>query len=210
MPKNEGGNFELCPEGNHIAVCVRVIDLGTQRVEYKEQIKHQRKVYIGWELTHELMQDERPFIIGKRFTLSSHEKSTLRKFLEAWRSKRFIDTDFGPGGFEIKNVLGAPCMLQVVHTTRDDREYANVESVGSLPKGQARPTAVNDLVYLSLEGDEFDDGVFASLTERMQETIMSSPEFQRVRGDASLEREPSGKTFGLPEDDSVDIDSVPF
>jgi hypothetical protein len=203
MPKNAGGNFELCPAGNHVAICYRVLDLGTQEVHFEKEIKYQRKIYIGWEIPGETMEDGRPFVIGKRYTYSSHEKATLRQHLEAWRNKRFTEADFGPGGFHIKKVLGVPCMIQVVHTDRDGSQYANVATVGSLPKGLTVPSLVNPAEFFSLEPDEFDAAMLEKLSEKLQEVICSSPEYKRLMAGAAAV-ESSGAV-----DTQVD-DDIPF
>jgi len=203
MPKNTGGDFELCPAGNHVAICYRVLDLGTQEVIYEKEVKRQRKIYIGWEIPGELMDDGRPFVIGKRYTYSSHEKATLRQHLEAWRNKRFVESDFGPGGFHIKKVLGVPCMIQVVHTERDGSHYANVASIGSLPKGVAAPELVNPIEFFSLEEDEADLTVLDGLSEKLQEVIAKSPEYQALM--AGRRNAPE-----VPQEDSGSDDETPF
>ena len=43
-----GEGFERCPAGNHLAVCYEVIDLGTQEANFNKEVKHQRKVWIGF------------------------------------------------------------------------------------------------------------------------------------------------------------------
>jgi len=82
MPDAKGGDFELAPAGAQLAICIRLIDLGTQQTEFKGERKLQRKIMIGWELPFEKTKKGEPFIHYKRYTLSSHEKSTLRKHLE--------------------------------------------------------------------------------------------------------------------------------
>lgn len=82
LPKPEGGNFSPVPAGNHIAICYRLIDLGTQLVEWKGAKKTQRKVLISWELPNELMTEGeyagQPFTIGRRYTWSMSDKANLR------------------------------------------------------------------------------------------------------------------------------------
>lgn len=46
IEKPTGGNFQLVPAGNHVAICYRFIDLGTQLIEWKGTSKVQRKVLI--------------------------------------------------------------------------------------------------------------------------------------------------------------------
>ena len=178
LPNESTGTFEKAPAGNHLAVCYEVIDLGTQRTEYEGEVKLQRKIWIGWELPNELMEDGRPHVIGRRYTLSSHEKSTLRKNLESWRGKAFSKEDFG--NFEISNVVGKACFLNVVHNEKKDRTYANIEAVAALPKGTPTPELMNAPIKFDL--DAFDQAVFDALTDRMKETIAMSPEFQKVTG----------------------------
>ena len=182
LPKNSGGgsDFELTPDGNHLAVCFQVIDLGTHTITYKDTQKEQRKVMIGWELPHERMSDGRPFMVKKRYTFSSHEKATMRRDLESWRGKKFQESDFGPGGFDIKNLLGKGCFLQVVHNDVNEKTYANVASIGSLPKGTVTPALENEVVYLSLDPEDFEPSTFEALPDWMKELIAESPEYRAL------------------------------
>ena len=180
MPENNGGTFEICPEGNHVAVCSSVIDQGTQTVKYENQPeKKQRKIYISWEIKGETKSDGTAFYIGKSYTYSSHEKSTLRKDLESWRGLKFKESDFGPGGFEIKKVIGAGCMLNVVHSD-GDKTYANIAAIAPLPKSIPKPALTEPPTYFSLEADEFNATAFGELSDKMQEKIIASPEYQAV------------------------------
>lgn len=195
LPEPSGGSYELCPAGNHLAVCNRVIDLGTQRVDYEGQVKMQRKIFIGWVIPAELMEDGRPFGIGKRYTLSMHEKAAMRKDLESWRGKAFTAEELGPQGtFNIENLVGKACFLSVVHTSRDQKTYANINAVAALPKGMTAPTGDWEECFLSLEEEEFDPQVFESISERMQETIALSPEFQALpyAGGSKKKPKPAG------------------
>ena len=179
MPENKGGDFTPCPDGNHIAVCIRVIDLGTQKGEYQGQPKIARKVLITWEIPDELMEDGRPFTINKKYTFSSHEKSAMRKDLEAWRGVPFKDSDFGPGGFDIRNLLEKGCMLNVVHNPKDGTVYANIASIARLPKGVNAPTPFNQTVFFDL--DKPDWSVYDSLSDGLKKTISESPEYHNAR-----------------------------
>lgn len=179
MPTVEsGGTFEKCPEGNHLAVCYEVIDLGTQETTWEGETKRQRKIWIGWETASEQMEDGRPFVIGRRYTFSSHEKSTLRKDLESWRGKKFSDEDIAK--FDLKDLLGCACFLNVVHSTKGDRTYANISTVAALPKGTTTPELVNSKTYLSLDIDEYEPDVMNLLSDRMAETVKASPEWQAL------------------------------
>jgi len=180
LPKPQG-NYKPVPQGNHVAVCYRVIDLGTQRGEYKGTEKFLRKVLISWEIPDELMDDGRPFTIGQRFTWSMHEKATLRHVLESWRGKAFTDDDFdGPNAFDIANVIGKGCMLNVVHATNGEKTYANIKSVAKLPKGMEAPPPTNPRNYVWLSKEEFAQKNFDDLSDSLKDVIMQSPEFKAL------------------------------
>lgn len=199
MPKlAEKNTYTPTPAGTHVATCIKVLDLGTQSVEWQGEVKHQRKVMLIWELPHEAMADGRPYTHSQRYTLSSSEKATLRKHLEGWRGKRFVDTDFGPGGFDIKNVLGKSCSLIVSHVIKGDKVYANTDGIGPVPRGMTVPPAVNPLVYLSLTPDGFDAAAFDGLSDGLKGVIMASPEFQSIE-QKILSGQPVGASAGDDE-----------
>ena len=180
LPAPEDKTFTPVPAGNHIAVCYRVIDLGTQRVEYKGEEKHQRKVLISWEIPDEKMENGQPFTIGQKFTWSMSEKANLRKTLESWRGVPFKETDFGPGGFDIMNIIGVGCMLNVVHATNGGKTYANIASVAKLPKGMSAPGPTNARNFVWLSKEEFIEQNFDNLTEGLKALITASPEYKAL------------------------------
>lgn len=175
MPADNSQDFAPPPAGTHAAICYRVIDLGTQKGEYMGQPKIARKIMLSWELPDEKMEDGKPFTVHKRYTLSSNEKATLRKHLEAWRGKAFEEADFGPGGFDIQNILGKPCMLTLLHEEKQGKTYANIAAVGKLTKGITIAPQSNPGIYLSL--DDFHAEIFATLPEGIRKVIASSPEY---------------------------------
>lgn len=178
LPKSEGGNFEITPDGTFVGRCYRFIDLGSHDQTYQGESKGlKRLIMIGFELPTELMADGRPFSIHKRYTWSMHEKATLRKDLEAWRGVKFTDADFGPGGFDIRNLLGKTCTLSIVHSQNGENTYANVASIGKAMKGLEIPEAINPPVYFSLEPQNFEPEVFESLSDKLKEFIRATPEY---------------------------------
>lgn len=194
IEKPTGGSFQLVPAGNHVAICYRFIDLGTQLIEWKGVTKPQRKVLVSWELPNELMTEGdyagQPFTIGKKYTWSMSEKATLRHDLESWRGRAFVDDDFeGPTRFNIRNVIGKACMLSVVHEARDGNTYANIKGIAAMPKGVPAPAQINPSVYFSLVPEFFDNATLDGLSEKLKETIKGSPEFKEiVTGVKSLPR----------------------
>lgn len=196
LPEPSGGSFALAPAGTHRAVCYRLIDLGTRQKTFQGVTKTLREVMLSWELSDEFMDDSRPFTINKFYTWSMHEKANLRKDLEAWRGKPFEESDFGPEGrFKPRNLLGAPCMLNVIHgksKSGDTRE--SIAGIMSLPKGTEKPTLHNAKVYFSL--DEFDVAAFEGLSDKIKAMIAESPEYKALRSGG--QKAPAQR---LPDDD---------
>ncbi len=200
----QASTFEMTPVGAQVARCYRVIDLGTQTTEWQGQTKKAHKVMLSWELLgDERMSDGRPFSISKRYTVSTHEKSSLRKDLEAWRGKAFTPDE--ESRFSIASVLGAYCLLNVTHNTGGDGNvYANVASLMPVPKGLPKPAAVNPNQLFDL--DDRDMAMFETFSDKLKQTIMGSEEWvQRPKSDAQIDND-------LPWRDDVDTaeDPVPF
>jgi hypothetical protein len=193
-----GGDFEQCPAGSFAARCYQIIDLGHQTFEWKGEAKVAPKVRITWEL-NEMMQDGRPFSISKEYTASIGDKANLRKDLEAWRGRPFSAEELR--NFSLENVLGAPCLLGVVHKPSKDgsKVYANVGSVMALPKGMAAPELVNPAVKFDI--GTFDQKVFDSLSSYVQKKILMSKELEEngIPQNATLQDEPA-----------IDSEEVPF
>jgi len=126
---SSGGNFTPAPAGAHQAVCVDVVDLGMVETEWQGVKKMKPMLRLTWEID-EHMEDGRPFIASRRFTASLHEKSGLRHFLEAWRGRPFTPDELA--GFDLEKLLGANCILNIVHKTNGSDTYANVTSVTPL------------------------------------------------------------------------------
>jgi hypothetical protein len=205
LPQPTGGDYELCPAGTHIGVAFRVLDLGTQRSIFDGHEKFSHKILISWELPEELMNDGRPFSVSKRYTWSMHEKSALRKDLEAWRGLKFVDKDFGPTGFNIRSILGKACLLTITHTENAERQYANVTAVSKLMKGMQASPPKNNTDYLWLTPELFNSETFNKLGQGLQGVIAKTPEF------AELSRSGDDQTLTEPARDlNDDLNNIPF
>src|ERR1700685_4504260 len=96
-PDTRGGDFEQPPIGTHMARCVRVIDIGTQRGEYQGKVNIRRQCIIAWELPTELMSEGdsagKPFIVSRFYTASLGKKANLRADLQNWRGREFTEEE---------------------------------------------------------------------------------------------------------------------
>ena len=181
------GNFEATPSGMHLARCYRIIDLGTQKSEYMGQVKYLHKIMLGWEIhgtnddgTPLKMRDGRPFAIFKNYTLSWSEKATLRNDLQSWRGKPFTQEEMRR--FDLKTVLNAWCMLNVIERAgQDGNMYVNVSGVTPVPSmikkgGLPEPINKNELFNLT----DPDMGMFDTFSENHKKKIQSSPEWEKL------------------------------
>src|SRR6476646_4032953 len=115
---NNGVMRELIPAGNYIARCYQMIEIGTVDEFVMGKPVRAKKVRIGWELPTELKvlreeKGEQPLVISKEYTLSMNEKANLRKDLKSWRGRDFTEDELR--AFDITNLLGVPCMLNIIH-----------------------------------------------------------------------------------------------
>ena len=155
--------FQSLPAGSHILICNLVAYMGLQPGS-KMYPDPKHKLYIRWEAPEELMSDGRPYVIGKKFTASMHEKANLRILLEGWRGKRFSDAEAEQ--FDVSTILGKAGMGNVVE---NEAGYMNLAAMSPLPKGVSAGKARNELVcYMEDDRSQFD-----SLPEWLQKEIES-------------------------------------
>lgn len=129
-----GPTFVPAPDGPHNAVCCDLINLGLQKSEWQGKVKEQHKIRILWEIEDVDAQGKR-FVVGRTFTKSLHENSSLRAFLESWRGRAFTEAELA--GFNLTNLLGIPAFLQIKHVDKNGKTYANVDTIMRVPKGMA-------------------------------------------------------------------------
>ena len=63
------------------------------------------------------LADGKPFLISRRYSLSLHEKSSLRRDLESWRGRAFTQEELR--GFDLEVLIGVGCLVSVVHEQRN-------------------------------------------------------------------------------------------
>lgn len=212
--EDKGGNFERCPPGMHLARCYRIIDLGTQKSEYMGQTKYLHKVMLGWEIhgTDDagqplLMKDQRPFAIFKNYTLSWSEKANLRLDLQSWRGRPFSQEEMQK--FDLKNVLGAFCMLNIIERPgkTDGKMYTNVDGVTPVPsiiKQNGLPQGVNKTELFNLTDPDMT--MFETFSDNLKAKIKSSPEWQKLERQMSGGSAPAAAPAAAADED----DDIPF
>jgi hypothetical protein len=207
---NNGGG-QTVPAGTHVARCYQIIHIGTVPDTFQGEDRLVDKVRLVFELpleTADFGKGEQPFSIGRDFTLSMHEKSGLRAFVQSWLGKAMSDSDASK--FDIGTLLGKEAMVSVMHRTANTgRTYADLKGASPLAKGMTCPPQVNSAFLLDYDSQDFDLR-FKMLPEWLQNKVSSSAEFsqrldkaadQMNKAKAMLEQ--SGLTSSTDETDDM-------
>ncbi len=208
MAKSSGSSRTPAPAGTHVAVCFGLIDLGTQVGNYEGKDTRRHQVWIWWELSDEVTEDGKPVTVGGFYTISLHEKATLRKMLESWRGRPFTPDELN--GFHLSNIVGKPCMLSIIHETkRDGNVREKITSVSAVPKSVKPGPAKGKTVMLSLDDGEFERAVYDTLPNFLKDSILKSDEGQAAVNGVRAKAHAGTHAGDLPDEDGGG-EAVPF
>ena len=133
-----GPGFELPRPGNHLAVLVALIDLGSHEEEYRTpgqaaKVRTARKVMLTWELVNEKIAGQaRNHVVYKEYGLNFHKMGNLRKDLENWHGAPYAEE----AEIDLTKILGKPCLVSVTHhVAASGKKYVKVTAVSALPDG---------------------------------------------------------------------------
>lgn len=197
------------PIGNYLGRCISSIHLGTTSYEYMGDTKTSNKVRFTFELPTELKifkegTEPKPLVISREYNLSTHEKSDLRKMLEAWRGKAFTDEE--AEAFDVEKIVGIAGMINVLH---NDKGYAEIASISNLPKGFECPTQINPTTILSY--DNWNEDIFNTLPSFIQDKMKASVEYKKLKGIELLDTEDQSLEAVADDDYPVnDLGISPF
>ena len=200
---------KLPEAGATVGVLYSLVDLGHQKTNWDNQEKWTPKVRLTFELpdqTDEFEVEEKgkvtkvqkPMVVSIEQTRSLGEKASLRKLLEQWRGQTFTSKELQ--AFSLKNLLGKPAMLTLIHkTSQQGRQYCAIAGASKLPKGMKAPaTTTNDQLYYEIEQGEA--GQFNDMPDWLQEKIRASKEFATA----------AGKSTAIKVEVDADGNQVPF
>lgn len=145
-----GSGYSRVPEGTYQGVCADVVDLGYNTYEFTNKdtgLKEKNTIHeiaVVFQL-NQADENGKRFEIERRFNLSLGEKANLRGFLKSWRGRDFSEAELQPPGFDVEQMKGQNGMIQVVHNTRGEKTYANIQTIMPLFQGMA-PIAVENYV----------------------------------------------------------------
>ncbi len=172
-------NGFIVPAGRHLAVCYGVVDLGTQPNRF-EPGRTEKKVKLLFELSDLIIQfiegaEKRPAAVSKEYTKSLSLSAELRQHLESWRGNKF--TEIQLKGFDLYNIIGKPCMLEVYHKPQKNKGgfWVEIQRIYTAPKGST-PPQFNETIKFSFE--EYSPESFLNLPEYLHKKVMQAEEYR--------------------------------
>ena len=182
---------KLPEAGATVGVLYSIVDMGHLETNFDNKKKWTPKVRFTFELPdqtdeYEVVENgkttkvQKPMVVSIEQTRSLGEKASLRKLLEQWRGQTFTSKELQ--AFSLKNLLGKPAMLTLIHkTSQQGRQYCAIAGASKLPKGMKAPaTTINDTIYYEIE--EGEGGQFPDMPDWLQEKIRASKEFAAAAG----------------------------
>ena len=198
---------KLPEAGATVGMLFSLVDLGTQKQTWDGEEKWMGKVRLSFELPDQLDEYEvvengkttkvqKPMVVSIEQTRSLGEKASLRKLLEQWRGQTFTSKELQ--AFSLKNLLGKPAMLTLIHkTSQAGRAYCAIAGASKLPKGMKAPAnTTNAQMYYEIEQGE--GGQFSEMPEWLQDKIRASKEFATAAGKSTatkVELDADGNTM---------------
>jgi len=182
LAENNGSNYEPMASGNYVARCYSMIEVGTVTDEFEGKKKVSKKVRLSFEFPTEqkVFKEEngmQPFVLSKTYTLSMHEKASLRKDLESWRGKSFTEEE--AKSFDITVLIGKTCMINVIHKeSRSGGLKAYISTISTMPKGLECPKQILDSQVLSY--DNFNRDLFEKMPDFVKDEMKSTPEYKAL------------------------------
>lgn len=114
-PESASQDFKaVTARGLKVAICSLIAEIGTLEQEFKGVKKKLKKLYFEFTLSN----GEK---VGKMFTYSFHEQSTLLKTLTAWAGSKDFNRD-------LTVYLGSLVVLNLVENVVNDKSYINIET----------------------------------------------------------------------------------
>lgn len=178
--ESSGSSISKLEDGSYLGRCCTMIEIGTVTEAYEGQKpKAAKKVRLVFEVIGETYESNdgvvKPRLVAKQFTLSMHEKATLRKFLESWRTKKFTEEEAKK--FDITVLMGKPCALTLIANAKG---YPEISSVAAPMKGVKVGEMLSEPKELSYAS--WDEDLFLAQPEFVRNTMQKTPEYMKLKG----------------------------
>ena len=203
MVKENTNNIPKLEAGTYQAVCCGVVDLGRQFSETWQ--KWQDKILLMFDVVGETVNVDgvdMPRRLSKQYTNSRNERSNFARDIKAWR--KIGQADFA--ALNPAELINAGCQLSVVHETRDDKTFVNVDAIIGLPKGVTVQPMSEPVIY---DADDHDETAFARLPEWVQNRIKQSEQW-KAREMVALPFDETPDELLDPENGTFGGNELPF
>ena len=208
---DKGGNddFPKLEKGMYEGTLYSIVDIGSKEYKFgNEEPKKQHKVVLAFEITKAidpednkvLMEDDRPFAVSKKYTLSLHEKAALRLDIESWRGKSLSDEELA--GFDLVGLLGHTAKIEIELTQKTAEFEGGNPKIAALrePAGGTQKVATkNEQRAFDLEVycNEF-NGKSSPETKLMCDVFDELPAWQQKEIEESFEYQAANDSDSAP------------
>jgi hypothetical protein len=127
-----GGDFELPPEGRHVAALVRFVDLGAQPGKFGVS----RNAELAFEIEGEKTADGRPMLAFKRIFNLSNRSKNFREVVRALSNTHDIS------GVNTSDLLGKWCEIVIEHVHRGRLRVREPGVPATQGKGAVNPSGI--------------------------------------------------------------------
>jgi hypothetical protein len=189
-----GNGISLPAEGTFEARLSSLIDVGLQPTKFGLS----RQAKLAFELSGPTADAEKPVLAFKTIWNLSPRSDGFREIAKALTNRAELK------GLDLRDLVGAPCMIEIVHVETDNGVYANVEV--SRYKGVKKlPALVSDPVFFSLHPSDFDPDVLEGLHAKLKEKIKSSSTYKDLLAERELAKLETKDIIGesAPFDDDI-------
>lgn len=193
-----------------MARCFSVVAIGTQ-VSQNPLYKPQSQFIVTFEVPSETIEvngEQRPMVIGQFLNAyfgRAEKPSNTRKFIESWRGKPFTDEEMK--GFNTDKLVGAPCMLNVIHEQKNGKTREKIAGVSPLPKGMKLSPQFHKSVIYEIEMGRND--VFNALPEWVRKKIEACEEWNAPQANHS-EDEATNAAADAAASEKKESQEIPF
>jgi hypothetical protein len=173
--------FDPVPAGNHVARLYKITYVGTVWTEWKGEKKQTPQISITFELCNETKvfkegEGARPLSISTGFiTYSMGKKAKLRAFIEGMIGTVLDEEE--AGNFNLEQLLGESCLLNVVHNESNGNLYANIKGLSPLIKGMTAPEIHNK--PLTQDVNTMSQEAIDELPDFIKDKMKSSEEYDK-------------------------------
>lgn len=132
MVGRNGDSSALLTSGTYVGVLDHIYDVGKQPPGEKFPDEDPKYKYVfGFHVA----VDNKIFRLSATVTDTLHEKSRMRAVLRALRGHDLTSDEMQSGGFDISNVIGRSCFLNVSVKMSNGKMRSAIEGFSALPRG---------------------------------------------------------------------------